>query len=328
MRAQKTTAVIGGGTMGADIAVTIARAGSPAHVVEPAEASRATLMKRMRRTLAALGAAHRAGLLHVHASLDTVPWPDVDLVIEAIPEELGVKRRLFAELVRRARADTWLASNSSAIPISEIGAGLAGRGRMFGLHYFMPAHSVPLVELVLAAESDRKVAEELAAFMRTTGKRPVIVKKDVPGFIGNRLQHALCREAFHLLDEGIASAEDIDAAVRFSFGFRYLAVGPILQRDHAGLDVHLAAAAKMYPDLAANKEPAKVLRDHVAAGHHGIKAGHGFFAWTPRKIAAEKRRYDRLLRGALALVAPELPRVRGASAPASRRKVVKRTRKA
>jgi 3-hydroxybutyryl-CoA dehydrogenase len=311
MTIHKTTAVIGGGTMGGDIAATIARTGSRTHIVEPADASRATLARRIDAALTILGAASRSDRVSVHASLDPVPWPEVDLVIEAIPENLALKRALFAELVRRARPDTWLASNSSAIPISEIGAGLAGRGRMFGLHYFMPAHSVPLVELVLGAESDRALAEELAAFMRATGKRPVLVKKDVPGFIGNRLQHALCREAYHLIDEGIASPEDIDAAVRFSFGFRYLAVGPILQRDHAGLDVHLAAAAKMYPDLADGKEPAKCLREHVAAGHLGIKSGRGFFEWTPETIAAEKARYDRLLRGALALIDSELPKAQG-----------------
>jgi 3-hydroxybutyryl-CoA dehydrogenase len=309
MTIRKTTAVIGGGTMGADIAVTIARAGSPVHVVEPSRSTRGTLAERVFGTLRDLGAERHVERLSVHGALDTVPWKEVDLVIEAIPEHLPPKRALFAELVRLARADAWLASNSSAIPISEIGAGLEGRHRMFGLHYFMPAHSVPLVELVLSAESDRALAAELAAFMRATGKRPVIVQKDIPGFIGNRLQHALCREAFALLDAGVASAEDIDAAVRFSFGFRYLAVGPILQRDHAGLDVHMAAAAKMYPDLADNKEPAKVLRDHVAAGHLGIKAGRGFFEWTPESIAAEKARYDRLLRGALALIADEVPRI-------------------
>jgi 3-hydroxybutyryl-CoA dehydrogenase len=136
----------------------------------------------------------------------------------------------------------------------------------------------------------------------------VKVGKDVTGFIGNRLQHALCREAFALIDAGIATAEDIDLAVRFSFGFRYLAVGPVLQRDHAGLDVHCAAATRMYPDLAADKVPAKVLRDHVAAGHLGIKSGRGFFEWTPESIAQEKARYDRLLRGALALIADEIPK--------------------
>ncbi len=307
MATSRTTVIVGGGTMGADIAATIARIGCATHVIEPDAGQRARLATRLESSLRDLGCPARLDRVTVHADLAEVPWPEVDVVIEAIPGALEPKRKLFAELVRLSRPDSWLTSNSSAIPISEIAAGLPTRSRMFGLHYFMPAHFVPCVEVVLSEASDARLAEELCGFMRATGKVPVKVRKDVTGFIGNRLQHALCREAFALIDAGIASAEDIDLAVRFSFGFRFLAVGPVLQRDHAGLDVHCAAATRMYPDLAADKVPAKVLRDHVAAGHHGIKSGRGFFEWTPESIAEEKKRYDRLLRGALALIADEIP---------------------
>jgi 3-hydroxybutyryl-CoA dehydrogenase len=296
MDLRRTTVVIGGGTMGADIALTTARVGCPTHLVEPGAARR----KALESTIA-------TGIT-LHASLDTVPWPRVEVVIEAIPEKLEPKRQLFAELVRRCTATAWLTSNSSAIPISRIGAGLPTRERMFGLHYFMPAHSVPLVEVVCSEASDPALADALCAFMRATGKVPVKVKKDVPGFLANRLQHALCREAFALIESGVATAADVDLAVRFSFGFRFLAVGPMMQRDHAGLDVHCAAAATIYPDLADNKEPARVLSDLVAAGHHGIKAGRGFYAWTPETIARERERYDRLLEKALELIRDEIPR--------------------
>src|SRR3546814_6494296 len=113
---------------------------------------------------------------------------------------------------------------------------------MLGLHFFMPAHIVPLVEVVLGPDTDPTLGDELAEFMRRCGSVPVLVRKDVPGFLANRLQHALAREAYALIEEGIASPQDIDAAVRFGFGFRYLAAGPVLQRDHGGLDVHCAAA--------------------------------------------------------------------------------------
>jgi 3-hydroxybutyryl-CoA dehydrogenase len=109
----------------------------------------------------------------------------------------------------------------------------------------------------------------------------------------------------------VASAEDLDLAVRFGFGLRFLAVGPIRQRDYAGLDVHYAAAKTIYPDIAANTEPSKTLREHVEAGHLGIKSGRGFFAWTPEKAARDKARYDELLRAALALLADDLPQVEG-----------------
>lgn len=307
----RTCAVIGGGTMGADIALTLARAGCPTHLVETFDAVRQTLPARLSAGLAALGSPQAIERITVHGSLDEVPWPAVDLMIEAVPESLELKRRLFADLVARMRADALLASNSSSFPISAIAEGLAGPGRFLGLHYFMPAHLVPLVEVVCGAQSDPALAADLASFMRTTGKVPVIVRKDLPGFLANRLQHALAREAYALIDAGVATAADVDAAVRFGFGFRYLAAGPILQKDHAGLDVHAAAAATMYPSLASNTVPSKTLSGLVAAGRLGMKSGAGFFDWTPESIAKERARYQALLLAGLALLEPELPKAGG-----------------
>jgi 3-hydroxybutyryl-CoA dehydrogenase len=311
MNLKKTTAVIGGGTMGIDIALTLARAGNATHLVESDPARRATLAGRALAGMTEFGCPERADRIILHATLDAIPWDAVDVVIEAIPERLDIKQALFAELVRRARPDALLTSNSSALPISRIAEGLPTRHRMYGLHYFMPAQWVPLVEVVCAKESDPAGAEALCALMRATGKVPVKVMRDVPGFLANRLQHALCREAFALVDAGVASAEDIDLAVRFGFGLRFLAVGPIRQRDYAGLDVHYAAAQTIYPSIAANTVPSKALEEHVAAGHLGIKSGRGFFEWTPEKAARDKARYDELLKAALVLLADELPRVEG-----------------
>ena len=307
----RTCAVIGGGTMGADIALTLARAGCATHLVETFGDVRRLLPGRLSAGLASMGSPRRIDPIAIDASIDAVPWPAVDLVIEAVPEKLDLKRRLFAEILPRLRADAFLTSNSSSFPISAIGEGLSTAHRFFGLHYFMPAHLVPLVEVVCGAASDPALAEQLAAFMRSTGKVPVIVRKDLPGFLANRLQHALAREALALVEAGVASPADVDAAVRFGFGFRYLAAGPLLQRDHAGLDVHAAAAATMYPTLAANKEPSRELTDRVAAGRLGMKTGGGFYDWTPESIAAERARYEKLLRAGLALIAPELPKADG-----------------
>ena len=307
----RTCAVIGGGTMGADIALTLARAGCATHLVETFGDVRRLLPGRLSAGLAAMGSPRRIDPIAIDASIDAVPWPAVDLVIEAVPEKLDLKRRLFAEILPRLRADAFLTSNSSSFPISAIGEGLPTAHRFFGLHYFMPAHLVPLVEVVCGAASDPALADQLAAFMRSTGKVPVIVRKDLPGFLANRLQHALAREALALVEAGVASPADVDAAVRFGFGFRYLAAGPLLQRDHAGLDVHAAAAATMYPTLAANKEPSRELTDRVAAGRLGMKTGGGFYDWTPESIAAERARYEKLLRAGLALIAPELPKADG-----------------
>jgi 3-hydroxybutyryl-CoA dehydrogenase len=305
--AKRTTVVIGGGTMGADIALVLARAGCPTHIVESDAHRRATLADHLRSGLAERGAVDYEERVALYGAVTAVPWTQVDVAIEAIPENLESKRALFAELQRLSRSDALLTSNSSGFPISAIGAGLPSRERMFGLHFFMPAHLVPLVEVVCSEASDPAHADALMNFMRAVGKVPVKVRRDLPGFLANRLQHALMREAFSLIDDGVASPEDVDAAVRFGFGFRYLAAGPIFQKDYSGLDVHCTTAATIYPSLAANTEPARVLRDHVVMGRLGTKAGRGFYDWPAERIAAERVRYNGLLDAALKLLERELP---------------------
>lgn len=188
--------VVGGGTMGADVAVVLARAQCRCSVVEPDAGRAAALPARVRQNLAALQRADLSRHVTVAATLGDVDWADVGLVIECIPERLDLKQALFAELEQRAPARAILASNSSSFPISAIGQGRATRARMLGLHFFMPAHLVPLVEVVLCDASDPAAADALFAFMRRCGMVPVRVARDLPGFLANRLQHALSREAF------------------------------------------------------------------------------------------------------------------------------------
>lgn len=302
--------VVGGGTMGADVAVVLARALCRTTVIEPDAGRAQALPQRALANLQAVGRETGADRIAVVADLDQVDWPTVDLVIECIPERLEIKQALFAELERLSPADAILASNSSSFPISAIGQGLSTRGRMLGLHFFMPAHLVPLVEVVLGEASDPRCADALIAFMRRCGMVPVRVAQDLPGFLANRLQHALSREAFDLIDRGIATPEDVDAAVRFGFGFRFLAAGPVMQRDHAGIDVHAAAGATMYPTFCNADRPARCLTERAQDGRHGMKTGEGFYRWTPESIQAERARYDRLLRAGLDLLAEELPEIK------------------
>lgn len=304
---QARTVVVGGGTMGMDVAIVMARGGSQVTVVEPDAVKRQALTSHVRHNLSLLGMAHRTDRVQAVADLAATEWPGVSLVIECIPENLPLKQALFAQLAQMAAPETLLCSNSSSFPISAIAEGWPTARRMLGLHFFMPAHLVPLVEVVLGPQSDLAQAEQLCSFMRGCGSVPVLVRKDKPGFLANRMQHALAREAFALIDEGVASPEDVDAAVRFGFGFRFLAAGPVMQRDHAGLEVHTAAAASMYPSLAVNTEPARVLQERVARGELGMKTGQGFYSWTPETQKAERARYDRLLRQGLDLLASELP---------------------
>lgn len=303
----KRVLVVGGGTMGADVAVVFLRAGHRVTVVEPNDATRELVTARVSRALEDIARASLVPNLTLVRELDEACAHATDGVVECIPERLDVKRALFARLVSAFPATTWLASNSSSYPISQIGAGLATQQRMVGLHFFMPAHLVPLVEVVLGPQTDPAVAQDLAELMRQCGSVPVVVRKDKPGFLANRLQHALAREAFALIDEGVASPEDVDKAVRFGFGFRFLAAGPVLQRDHAGLEVHTAAAASIYPSLAANTEPAQALRERVAQGKLGMKTGEGFYRWDEDTVQAERQRYQRVLQAGLSILASELP---------------------
>jgi len=291
--------------MGVDIAASFAAFGWSAVIVNPPDERSASIPQRFQQALERMDARASQPLRWVQ-TLGEVAWSQVDLVIEAIPEKLEMKQALFQELERLAPSSIPLCSNSSALPISAIGGGLKTQDRMVGTHYFMPAHLVPGVEVVCSVHTDPKVADHVAELMASVGKVPIRVKQDLPGFLVNRLQHAVSREALKLIDRGIATPEDIDAAVRFGFGFRYLAAGPCLQRDHAGLDIHLAAGASIYPDLCNDSEPSQILKDRVSQGAIGMKAGHGFYEWTPESMAAERQRYEDLLTSASRLLADEI----------------------
>lgn len=293
--------VVGCGTMGSDVAVVLARGGGRVTLVDADPARCVAAAERVRSLLPPERAA--GAELRPVPALGEVGWADVDLVVENVPEQLEFKQKVFADLDRLAPAHALLTSNSSGIPIREIGSGLAGARRMFGLHFFMPAHLVPLVEVVMGPASEAHAAQRLMTWMRSCGSVPVLVRRDLPGFLANRLQHALAREAFALIDAGVASPEDVDAAVRYGFGFRFLAAGPVLQRDHGGVDVHCAAAATIYPSLSNTSQPSHALREAVEAGRLGLKTGRGFYDWPEPQRTAEHERYARILREGLKLLA-------------------------
>ena len=308
----KVAAIIGGGTMGTDIAAIFIAGGWKVELVEPLRERWPAAMTRIRESIAQITGNppdHASVELAAEmvASIEELDWGSLGFVVECIPEILALKQALFASMEKLAPPGLPFASNSSSFPISEISRGLGSRERMLGLHFFMPAHLVPAVEVIRGEATDTDLCARCADLMRSLGKVPVNVRKDIPGFLANRLQHALAREAFALIDAGLASAEDVDAAVRFGFGLRYLAAGPVLQKDIAGLDIHCAAAQTMYPSLAANAEPSAVLRDKVVGGKLGMKSGEGFYKWTPESAAREKSRYERALLDALQLLKPDMP---------------------
>ena len=296
-------AVVGGGIMGGDIDIGFAAGGWNGHVMSPAQRTRDALPARISTGLEKLGApSANAGGVKPYAKLEALPWTEIGLVVEAALEDLPLKQKLFSEIEALARPEIPLASNTSNFPIGEIGRALKHRARVAGLHFFMPAHLVPLVEVVSAEFTDPRVAEGLVGLMKTLGKAPVWVKKDIPGFVGNRLQHAMMREALYLIADGVVSPEGIDTAVRYGFGFRFIACGPILQKEMSGWDTNTIVAAALYPHLYNNKTPAPMVKALVDKGHLGMKSKRGFWEWTDESIAKEKARIERCLQAGMEIL--------------------------
>ncbi|MEY3725007.1 MAG: hypothetical protein RLZZ365_942 [Pseudomonadota bacterium] len=229
-------------------------------------------------------------------------WADCRWIIETITEDLPTKQALFRSLDERIPEDIPIGSNSSAYPISKIAQGSKTAHRMMGAHYFMPAELVPLVEIVLGEKTDPIIADTVYAFYQSIGKKPVLVKKDIPGFLANRIQHALMREALYLIDRGIATPEDVDDAVRYSFGFRYAAVGPITQKELSGWDVNCNAAKEIYPALCNDSTMPVSILNMVKTGKTGTKSLAGFWSWTPEKVKALKEVYSKRLQAAFAVL--------------------------
>ena len=298
-QSEQRALVLGGGTMGVGIIAMFLAGGWKVDVVSRSASTREGLPAAAASALQTMDKPADVSGLSTYATLAEARWHEITIAVETVTEDFPLKQRLFAEMETLARPDCALTSNSSSFPISEIGKGLKTQNRMMGLHFFMPAHLIPLVEVVRSVHTDMALAERVGGLMRTLGKRPVQVKKDVIGFLGNRIQAALMREALWLIEQGVASPEDVDATVRLSFRFRYAAAGPIVQKEHSGWDTTCAVAKVIYPDLCNAVGPPPLLQRNVDEGRIGFKTGCGFFDWNDESIAKERARYERALRKCL-----------------------------
>jgi 3-hydroxybutyryl-CoA dehydrogenase len=287
--------VVGGGLMGHGIAYLLAAAGHQVAVFEPSAEIRASLAARLRAIVDLL--ADDPALLQRITAHDALA-PAVQgaaFVFEAAPEKLPLKQHIFADLEKLTTPDTILASNSSAIPSTEIGRHLAHRERILGTHFWNPPHLVPLVEVVQNEMTSPDVVERTAALLRGAGKTPVHVRRDVPGFVGNRLQHAMKREAIALVAAGVCDADTVDVVVREGFGARTAVLGPMEQSDLVGTNLTLDIAEVLYADLDRTPGPHPYLRDIVAAGKLGMKTGEGLRKWTPEQADAVRKRLSHFL---------------------------------
>jgi len=289
-RGKERIAIIGAGLMGHGLAAVFANGGHDVAITDPFADVLASAKERIAATLQSIGW-NPGAVERVTACVslkDAVARADI--VIEAAPERLGLKQDIFAELEAHALPDALLCSNTSVIPIGQIAARVVSRHRVLGTHWWNPPYLVPLVEVIQAGGTDPAHVARMIALLTGLGKVAVHVKKDVPGFVGNRMQHALWREAIALVDAGVCDAETVDLVVKNSFGRRLAVLGPLENADLVGTDLTLDIQNSVLPHLDRATEPTPTLKALVRDGKLGFKSNHGFKTWTDDKKAALRTR--------------------------------------
>jgi 3-hydroxybutyryl-CoA dehydrogenase len=288
--AKARIAVIGAGLMGHGIAQVFALAGHEVTIYDSVAATLDSAKVRILTNLKDLGD-DQAAVERVTPRTDLAEAVrDADYVVEAVLEDLPLKQKLFGEIEPHVRPDTILASNTSVIPITQIMGGLKRRERALGTHWWNPPYLVPLVEVIGTQWTTQAAIDRTTKLHADAGKTPVHVKKDVPGFVGNRLQHALWRECVALVQNGICDAETVDTVIKASFGRRLAVLGPLENADLVGTDLTLAIHKTVLPDLDRTPGALPYLEGLVADGKLGMKTGEGFRTWTPEQQAALRSR--------------------------------------
>jgi 3-hydroxybutyryl-CoA dehydrogenase len=281
--AKARIAVIGAGLMGHGIAQVFALADHDVMIYDSQQASLDSAKARILTNLKDLGDDQKA-VERVTTEADLAKAVrDADYVVEAVLEDLPLKQKIFAEIEKHARPDAILASNTSVIPITDIMQGLKRRERALGTHWWNPPFLVPLVEVIETPWTSPQAVALTMKLHADAGKKPAHVKRDVPGFIGNRLQHALWREAIALVEQGICDAETVDNVIKAAFGRRLAVLGPLENADMVGTDLTLAIHKTVLPDIDSRPRPSPYLESLVQNGKLGFKSGEGFRKWTPEQ---------------------------------------------
>ncbi|WP_134684654.1 3-hydroxyacyl-CoA dehydrogenase family protein [Brevibacillus migulae] len=293
-------AVIGSGVMGHGIAQLYALAGYPVAMYDVEEKYLQKAWKAIADHLSLLvqegiitEASKQQALNRITSTTDlAIAVQEADFITEAIPEVIEMKWELYEKLERLAKPNTIIASNTSTFPIARLAEKMATPHRMIITHFFNPAQLVPLVEIVRHEQTAGDVVEATIELMKAIGKSPVLLKKDVPGFIANRLQAALAREAFFLMEQGVAEAADIDLAVTAGPGFRWSFIGPIETADFGGLDTWKRVIDNLAPVLDKSERAPDVIERCVDKGDLGTKTGKGIYAYDEQSVVQKLRERD------------------------------------
>lgn len=277
--------------MGSGIAAVALHAGNQVSVVEPWEPAAHSLAGRIEAVTGELLAngmitkaqAEHAGNFRLYSSLDRYP-DQPDLVIEAISEVLEEKQKLFACLDQRFGPEIPLASNTSGLRITDIVRDMEHKERAMTTHFWFPAHLVPLVEVVMSQWTRRELAETVCHMLEAWGKAPVLVKKDLPGQLANRIFQAVIREAAAIVEAGIAEPEDVDTAIKMGMGLRFPVWGPLEHVDAVGLELCESVQNHVLPSISSSRQAADIFRDKLEKGETGVQSGRGFYDWNERSM--------------------------------------------
>lgn len=279
-------AVIGMGSMGPGMAARLVRGGHDvaAFDIAKAQTDRArSLQPMIAAALDGLDVRDQGGDLEFAGSLKNAV-AGADLVIENIPENIDMKAALYRELDSLIAAETLVATDTSGIPISKLQAHISNPGRFVGMHWSNPPHIIPMIEVIAGAATAPETVSAIQTLVRELGLLPVTLKKDVPGFVENRVLYALLRECVDLVEQGVIDPDDLDTCVTWGIGYKLSVVGPMRLLDMAGLDIYQSVASFLNAELCARNDVSPMVTEATRDGRLGMKTGSGLFGYTPEDL--------------------------------------------
>jgi len=299
----KTICNLGTGSMGYGTALVFARAGYDVRMYGRSAASIEKGFQSIQSALATLCSHKMIGEAEIPVIISRIEGvttlqeaaKGADFVIESVAEDLNVKREVFARLDELCPPHAVFATDTSGLSPTAIAGGIDRKDKFVVAHFWNPAHLIPLVEVVPGRETSHETMDLTLKLMVLIGKKPIALFREAPGFIGNRLQFAMLREAMHLVETGIASKEAVDAAVRYSFGRRLGVTGPLESGDLGGLDIFHKISEYLLPELCIASDVSPLLKDPVNRGELGSKTGKGFYDWTPDEVDRVRTMREKVL---------------------------------